>query len=211
MPIEKRLDDILDTKSKVRIIRLFVSKREDFMASGREVAKLVGLTPPAVHTTLKQLYDQDILKREIIGKQHIYRINLSNRIVKEILRPAFQKEHSIKEDIKDFLIKKVKEHKIANSIISLMLYGSVARGETHGKSDCDVAIVVKDIYSKKRIENLFIDKISSEFSEYFGIHLDAYIKTYGEFAGRLKKGLSPLSSLRKAYVVIYGKDLVAYK
>jgi len=210
MPIEKRLDDILNTKSKVKIIRLFVSRREDFMASGREIAKLVSLTPPAVHTALKELYDQDILKRDIIGKQHIYRMNYASRLVKDILQPAFQKERSIKDDISDFLHGKIKSYKLRD-VISLILYGSITKDETHERSDCDIAVITKDAKSKKLIEDTFIEKISNEFYEYFGISLDTYIKTEKEFRGRLKRKLSPVSALMKSYTVIYGKDPTDFK
>ena len=211
MAIEKRLDDILDTKSKVKIIRLFVSRTENFMASGREIAKLIGLTPPAAHTALKELYNQDILKREIIGRQHIYKINHLNRMVKDILQPAFQKELSTKEDISDYLRKKIKSYKIQHLIASLILYGSIARGQTHGESDCDIAVVVKNASSKKEIESVFMNKISSEFSDYFSIHLHPYIKTYNEFMRRFKKRLSPLPKLMESYTIVYGKDPVEYK
>lgn len=211
MAIEKRLDDILDTKSKVKIIRLFISRGDEFMASGSDVARSVGLTPPAAHASLKELYDQDILRRDIVGKQHIYRLNTSGRIVKEILKPAFQKERSIKEDISNFLVKKINDYKIASSIKSLILYGSLVRGETHHTSDCDIAIIIKDSRSKKKIEDLFIEKISSEFSEYFGMSLDAYIKTRDEFISRMRKNLSPVSSLMKAYMVLYGRDPIDYR
>lgn len=211
MAIEKRLDDILDTKSKVKIIRLFVSRTEGFMASGREVAKLVGLSPPAAHTALKELYNQNILNREIIGRQHIYKINHTNRIVKDILQPAFQKELSTKDDISSFLKKRIESYKIQHLITSLILYGSLASGETHGESDCDIAVVVKSYPAKKQIESLFVDKISGEFSEYFGIHLHPYIKTYKEFIIRLEKRLSPVSKLMESYTVVYGKDPMDYK
>lgn len=211
MAIEKRLDGILDTKSKVKIIRLFVSRTKEFMGSGREIAKLIGLTPPAAHAALKELYNQDILKREIIGRQHIYRINSLNRIVKDILQPAFQKELSIKEDISNYLQKKLREYNIRPLITSLILYGSVARGETHGESDCDIAVIVKDASSKKKVEDLFINKISTEFSEYFGIHLHPYVKTYSEFTRRLEKRLSPVPKLMESYTMVYGKDPIKYK
>ncbi len=211
MVIEKKLDDILDTKSKIKIIRLFISRGGEFMASGSDVAKLIGLTPPAVHASLKELYDQDILHRDIVGKQHIYRLNTSGRVVNEILKPAFEKEHSIKEDIKDFLIKKIKDYRMSTAIKSLILYGSLAQGKSHHTSDCDIAVVVKDSKSKKRIEDIFIEKISTEFSKYFGISLDAYIKTYDEFLGRLKKRLSPVDTLMKSYMVFYGKDPIDYR
>lgn len=211
MAFEKRLDDILDTKSKVKIIRLFVSRTADFMASGREIAKLTGITPPAAHTALKELYNQDILKREIIGRQHIYKVNPLNRIVKDILQPAFQKELSTKEDISNYLQKKVKDYAIQPLITSMILYGSITRGETHGESDCDIAVVAKDTPSKKRVEDLFINKISSEFSEYFGIHLHPYVKTYNEFMRRLEKRLSPVPKLTESYIMVYGKDPIKYR
>ena len=210
MVLEKRLDDILDTRSKVKIIRLFVSRREDYMSSGRAIAKLIGVTPPAVHTALKDLLNHDILKREIIGGQHIYRINPSSRIVKEILRPAFQKEVSVKDDIGKFLLNKIKEHNIVRSIISLLIYGSMAKGEAHHYSDCDIAIVVKDASSKKKVETVFIDTISREFSDYFATHLDSYIKTEDEFLKLLRGKRPPVSTLMKSYIVVYGKDPIRY-
>ena len=124
MTIEKALDNILNTNSKIKIIRLFTCRREDFMASGRQIAKLTGITPPAAHAALKDLYNQDILKRDIIGKQHIYRLNINSRTVKNILKPAFKGESSIKKDICDFLKKEIAKKRLKNKIISLVLYGS---------------------------------------------------------------------------------------
>ena len=211
MAIEKKLDYILNAKSKVKIIRLFISRRNDFMAPGNDIARSIGLTPPATHTALKELHDQGILKLNVVGKQHIYGLNASSRVVRDILRPAFQKELSVKEDIKDFLVGRLKKYKINNTVISVMLYGSIVKGDSREGSDCDIAVIVKDAFSKRHVEDIFIDKISSEFSAYFGVSLDAYIKTYAEFLNRLKKKLSPVSTLMKSYSVIYGKDLTDYK
>ncbi len=211
MGIEKKLDDILNTKSKIKILRLFISRGSSFLASGNDVARAVGFTPPAVHASLKELYDQDILRRDIVGKQHIYRLNGSSRTVKEILKPAFQKERSIKEDIKSFLLKKISAYKAKRIIKSMILYGSVARGETNATSDCDIAVVVIDPLAKKKIEDLFADKISPEFAAYFNISLDSYIKTSDEFKMRIKRKLPPVSTLMKSYVVMYGKDPIDYR
>ena len=208
--MEKRLDDILDTRSKVKIIRLFSSRREDFMASGREIAKLIGLTPPAAHAALKYLHSLDILKRDIIGKQHIYRMNHASRLVKDILQPAFKKEISVKGDMADFLREKLSAHKV-RGVLSVVLYGSVVQGSTREGSDCDIAVVVKDDECKKLAEDAFIEKISKEFHEYFNVSLDAYIKTEKEFRGRLKRKLSPVSALMKSYEVVCGRDPAGFK
>jgi len=206
MTIERTLDNILNTNSKVKIIRLFIFRREDFIASGRQIARLVNLTPPAVHTALKGLYNQDILKREIIGKQHLYKLNTNSRVVKNILAPAFKSEHSIKKDMFKFLKKKIQEKKVKNKIVSLILYGSLQTGKTDEKSDVDIAVITKRKTDVKKIEEIFLDDITYQFHEYFGIHLDVYIKAKNEFINRLKKNLPPVSTLMRSYSVVYGKD-----
>ncbi|MFH1782629.1 MAG: nucleotidyltransferase domain-containing protein [Candidatus Omnitrophota bacterium] len=211
MVIERSLDNILNSNSKIKVIRLFASRREDFMASGREIARLIGITPPAAHTALKDLYNQDILKRDIIGRGHIYRLNINSRIVQNILIPVFKKEHSVKEDIFNFLKEKVKQKGIKDRIISIILYGSLQSGKTNEKSDVDIAIVTKDQIAKKEIEKIFIEDISHKFYDYFGINLDSYIKTKDEFLMRLKKKMPPISRLMKTYSVIYGKDPLEFK
>lgn len=206
MVTEKSLDNILNSRSKIAALRLFVSKTADFKASGREIAKLISISAPATHAALKELYNQKILKLDIIGKQHIYSLDTDNRIVKQILRPMFRKEVSIKDEIKDFLIKQVQKSGLKNKIVSLILYGSLQKGTASDKSDVDIAIVIKDKKDKEEIENKFLNNISVKFNEYFKSHLDTYIKTKDEFRARLKKNLPPVSTLMKSYSVILGKE-----
>ncbi len=208
MTIERALDNILNTNSKINIIRLFVSKREDFIATGREIARLTGITPPAAHTALKDLYNQDVLKRDIIGRQHLYKLNTNNRVVKNILIPAFEKELSTRKEIIEFLKKQIKNKRLKNKIVSLLLYGSFQAGTMDEGSDIDIAVITKEKKNKKQIEKIFLEKISSQFHEYFGVNLDVYINTKDEFLKRLKKNLPPVSTLMKSYSVIYGKDLI---
>ena len=206
MAIEKSLDNIISSRSKIAIIRLFVSKTDNFKASGREIAKLVHLSAPAAHTALKELYNQGVLKLDIIGKQHIYNLDGKNRTVKEMLRPMFEKEISIKEEMKDYLIKQIKQVDIQNKIISCILYGSVEKGETYDSSDVDVAVITGNEKDKTEVEEIFLNNIAVNFKEYFKLNLDAYIKTKDEFRLRLKKNLPPVSTLMKSYSVIWGSE-----
>ncbi len=206
MAIEKSLDNVLNSRSKIAIIRLFASKTDDFRASGREVAKLVNLSPQATHTALKDLYNQGVLKLDIIGKQHIYTLDSKNRTVKEILKPMFKKEISIKKEIKDYLIKQIKQVGIQNKIASCILYGSLEKGKTTDSSDVDIAVIVGNEKDKSEVEEKFLNNIAVKFKEYFKLNLDTYIKTKDEFRLRLKKNLSPVSTLMKSYSVILGKE-----
>jgi len=206
MAIEKSLDNILSSRSKIAIIRLFISKTDDFKASGREIAKIVNLSPQTAHTALKDLYNQSILKLDIIGKQHIYSLDSKNRTVKRILRPMFEKEISVKEEIKDYLIKQIKQSGIQNKIISCILYGSVEKDKTTDNSDVDIAVIVRNEKDKTKVEEEFLNNIAVNFKEYFKFDLDAYIKTKDEFRLRLKKNLPPVSTLMKSYSVIWGSE-----
>ncbi len=206
MAIEKSLDNILNSKSKIAIIRLFVSKTSDFKATGREIAKLTHFSAPAAHAALKELYNQGVLKLDNIGKQHIYSLDNNNRVVQKILRPMFKEEISLKDELKDFLIRKAKEAGITKKIVSLLLYGSLQRGATCDKSDVDIAVIIKNKKDIKEIESKFLNDISVQFYNYFKAHLDAYVKTKGEFRLRLKKNLPPVSTLMKSYLVLYGKE-----
>ena len=206
MAIDKALGRALSTNSKISIVRLFTTRRHDFIASGREIARLTGVTPPAAHTSLKELYNEDILKRDIVGKQHIYRLNTKSRIVKTILVPAFLNEQSVMSDISDFIKKKLKDKKISADIVSVILYGSTQTGRGIKKGDVDIAVIVKDAKCVKRIKSAFDKDIAEAFYEYFSTHLDVYLKTEKRFKELVKNNAPPVSTLMKSYSVIYGKD-----
>jgi DNA-binding transcriptional ArsR family regulator len=200
------LDGILDTRAKVRILRHFTSRTEDYMASGREVARRVGLSAPAAHAALKDLLDERIVERQIIGRQHIYRLNHAHRTVKEILAPAFRKAAALTDDVARYLVEALRERGILAAVESLMLYGSVVRGPVREGSDCDVAAIVRDGRSKARVERCLRDEIGPGFLAYFGMHLDPYVRTFGEFGKRMAKRLPPVSTMMDSYLVVHGRD-----
>lgn len=206
MDLETILDGILDSRAKLRIIRLFASRTEAFTASGREIAKWTALSPPAAHAALKDLLARRILKREILGNQHLYRLDHANRTVRDILKPAFRKEKAFKEDIRNFLVRKIEDAKATHEIVSLVLYGSLALGKTHEASDCDVAIVVSQPKAKEELEKLLQAGIAREFYSEFGVHLDPYVQTLEEFRKKMQNKQPPVSTMMLGYEIILGKD-----
>ena len=78
----------------------------------------------AAHASLKDLLDRKVLKREILGNQHLYRLDHSDRTVRDILMPAFRREGAFKEDIRSFLLRRIEDAEAAGLIVSLVLYGS---------------------------------------------------------------------------------------
>ena len=198
-----RIDNVLDSSSKLAILRVLTS-RKGFKATGREIAKLAGYSVPSTHASLKDLHTKDILLLDIIGKQHIYSLNEDSRLVKRIIRPIFQAENNFREEVKNFLLTELKKSGIKP--VSLILYGSVQRGEAKQKSDVDIAVVTAQTADTKMVEETFISTIAPRFHTYFGAHLDLYVKTAVKFRQRLKKGQPPISTLMKSYSVLYGKE-----
>lgn len=206
MALETPLDEILDARSKVLVARLFALRTDDFLASGREVARLTALSPPAAHAALRSLLDARVLGREIVGRQHLYRLNSGARLVRDILRPLFARENAVLDDVAAFLGKRLAEAGLRESVVSAVLYGSLAAGRTRESSDCDVALIVRDGRGRAGLEKAFIETISAAFFREFGFHVDPYVKTEAEFRKRLRRNAPPVSTLMKGYRTLFGKD-----
>jgi predicted nucleotidyltransferase len=205
------LGSILNSEVKLKIIRLFASHAEGYQATGREVARLVGTTAPTAHAALKELYSYHVLNYTISGRNHLYSLNRKARMVESILLPMFQKEDAFKADVFEFIKTALKKKKVIDSIVSILLYGSQQRGKSDESSDIDIAVIVRTEGDLKVIEDLFIEEITSSFHDYFGVSLDAYVKTQKDFTDRLNKNLSPVSTLMRSYSVIYGEDPINWR
>ncbi len=210
MALETILDEVLDGRPKVRVVRLFALRTDDFLASGREVARLTVLSPPAAHAALRSLLDARVLAREIVGRQHLYRLNGRARLVRDILRPLFARENGVREDVGAFLEKRIADLRLRPAVVSAVLYGSLAAGRTRESSDCDVAVVARDARSKTRLEKAFRETIAAEFFGEFGFHVDAYIKTEAGFRRKLRRNEPPVATLMKAYRTLFGKDPIEF-
>ena len=200
-----RIEEIIDSPSKLAILRAFTVRR-GLKATGRQIAKLVGYSAPSTHESLKDLQDRNILKIGIIGKQHIYTLNEDDRIVQKIIRPMFAAERNVKNEIRDFLIDEFTRIKIKAKIASLILYGSMQTETAKKGSDVDVAVVVSRAVDLRSVEDAFFSAIIPRFKTYFGVQVDPYIKSAAEFKKRLKKNQPPVSTMMKSYSVLYGKE-----
>lgn len=200
-----QIEEIINSPSKLAILRVFASRR-GLKATGRQIAKLIGYSPPSTHESLKDLHDRNILKLDIIGKQHIYALNEEDRIVQKIIHPMFVAESNVKNEIRDFLLDEFKRSRIKAKIASLILYGSMHTEKAKKGSDVDIAVVVSKPAEIGQIENIFLSEIAPKFKAYFGVQVDPYIKSASEFKERLKKNQPPVSTLMKSYSVLYGKE-----
>jgi len=199
------LEKILDSQTKVAILRV-LSSGIDRRMGGSEIARVAGFSVPSTHDSLKALHAASIVTMELIGNQHVYALNLKDRIVQKVILPMFQAEGNWKKDAKERLIGGMKDAHILKSVISVILYGSVQQGRAKPGSDLDLAIIVKTASDLEKVKDAFLGPIAADLSVYFAFRLDAYIKTAEEFRKLLKRNSPPVSTLIKEYSVLYGKE-----
>lgn len=113
--------------------KLSLDPRKRF--SIREVARETGLSVSAAKYCLDYLLGREIVVREIIGKTHQYYLNLENPLTRQY-KLLFAIEAILDSGIINVL-------KNVPGVGSIVLYGSVARGEDDAKSDIDILVIAR--------------------------------------------------------------------
>ena len=87
-----------------------------------------------------------------------------------------------------------------------MINGSLQKKTAQEGSDADVAVVVARSTEVDRIADVFLSIVAPRFKAYFGIQLDAYVKSAVDFRRLRRKNRPPVSTLMQSYSVLYGKE-----
>ncbi len=202
MRLNKPLTNILDSQAKIICLRLLCNHPTEI--NGRQLSKIVRLSPTTVHKAMKELANEQIIVLKNYGNSHVYELNKTNRIVVEILKPLFNKEKVILDNFIKDVIQRIKKSELKNRISSIVLFGSVHEGTEKPGSDIDLCVVVKESKDKKKVEDLIFD-LDSTLMAQIGMSIEPYIKTISEF--KKDKELGVIKSILKSNRVIWGQSL----
>lgn len=200
MLLDRPLDDIFGQYSKLKLLR-FLLKSQTQM-NGREIAKNVGLSHVKVHTALKDLTKQGIVSMRSVGSSLVYWLNEEHFLVKEIIRPAFEKEEGLFEYISQLILKEISTFKP----FSIILFGSFAKGRAVVDSDIDVVIVYPRSKNKTVISKE-LREAEKKITSLFGNHLSSVPLSIDEFQDKLKKKDTFVNEIIRTGRVIYGKSI----
>jgi predicted nucleotidyltransferase len=140
-----------------------------------------------------------LVNRTIGGRDHLFTLNRKNRIVTNLIKDIFEFESEFKKEIFS-LIKK----KLAALASSLILFGSVARGEEDVASDLDLCVVF--VNNKSKIENA-VSELRDKLYDDYKVTLAPFYILETEFKKRAKQNLSPVNSILKEGVLLSGKPI----
>jgi predicted nucleotidyltransferase len=197
MVINKILNHIFINTTNLAVLRVLNDRVIGL--SGRETARLAGISLRSAQLSLNNLENLKIVHRHYGGREHIFTLNRKNYIVKEIIINIFEAEESFRSSIYKQI--KLKLAKLTDSVI---LFGSVANQEESVESDMDICI----IYTKNLniIENA-ISKLRDVLNDSFGVTLAPFYITKSEFRKRAKAGRSPIASIIKHGKVLSGLSI----
>lgn len=195
------LDDVMGQKSKLRILRHLATTRLEL--NGRQIAADIGMSPWVCHQALKELDEQGVLVSRNVGKAHLYRLNEQNYLVAELILPFFQKE----KGLLDAALSEITAG-LESAVLSIVLYGSVLRGEESPSSDLDLLVIVPTAEDRKQVQDVLARK-GSDFAARFGNLLAPALLTVAEFRARYRQQDPFITEVVTAGRVICGQNPAA--
>jgi len=199
MVINKVLDEVFSTWSNVAVMRAL--KNYAVGVSGREVARVAGMSAKSCLNSLTSLENLGVVNRVRGGRDHLFSLNRDHFLVKQVVIPNLNSEkkfvQSLFADIKKGLGK---------NAVSIILFGSTARREENIQSDLDICIVFKNAASKKKVEKIITD-LSFFLNKKYGVSLAPFYISEADFAKRAKTKKSPVADIIKEGRQISGKTI----
>lgn len=129
----RSLSNVLFPKTQQRVLAvLYANPDRSFYTN--EILRLVGSGTGAVQRELKRMTDAGLLNVTRIGNQKHYQANRDAPVFEE-LRGIVIKTFGVAEQIRKALVP------LADKVSVAFIYGSVASGTDHAKSDIDLMLI----------------------------------------------------------------------
>jgi predicted nucleotidyltransferase len=170
------LDDVLGSTLKIRILR--VLSRDAPALTGRELARRVGYSHTQTNATLAAMEMSGLVIKRRVGNANTYSLNDSNLLVSRIIIPAFEIEKRLVQDLANRFFEEM-----GKDLVSIILFGSAARGEEAPGSDIDLILVVKDGSYLDEVDEK-VSEISLEAAAAFGGPVSPILLTETEYANK---------------------------
>lgn len=91
------LDDVLNSKAKLRVLRYLSTVGGEH--TGREIARAIGMGETPTNRALRDLADMLIVLYRVAGRSHRYRLNEQHALVGQALRPLFSAEQAQRDAV----------------------------------------------------------------------------------------------------------------
>jgi len=173
------LDDIFGSVIKTRLLRVLSKTRGTY--TGRELARLVGYSHTHTNSALAELEINGLVIRRKAGNSYLYSLNEDSILLSRIIDPAFRIEQGLLQDLANAFFER-----LGKDLISIILFGSVAKGEEREDSDVDLILVVRNDADLDKLEDK-VSGISLELAISFGSPISSILVTESEYASKKRR------------------------
>jgi predicted nucleotidyltransferase/biotin operon repressor len=196
------LDEVMGTTLKVRLARILCNSDEP--QTGMRLAKAAGYSHTQTYKALGELEEQGVVSSRASGASYLYSVNRDSYVVREILMPALRAERGMIRALTQRFYDRLGE-----DLLSVVVFGSVARKEDQAGSDIDLILVCRDQSDVEKLE-FAAAEVSLEASHEFGGSVSAFVFPEKTYKQRLKQGKAMWNDVRRTGVpVARGAEKVA--
>ena len=130
------LNDMFEKYLDWKLLRLFLRYPDQGFYT-KEIARILSAGAGTINVSLRNFHKSNVLKKEIVGNVHLYRLNNESELIKHL-----KIVHTLLEFQQYNLVDKILTTN--HSILSIVLYGSYANGENDSKSDIDLLLLITE-------------------------------------------------------------------
>ncbi|NCQ35951.1 hypothetical protein GW813_12955 [bacterium] len=193
------LDEIFAAPSHVAILRALLDSAQGM--SGREVGRTAGVSHVAAGRALSRLEDCGVIERLGSGKTQLLRLNTSNMLVTELIRPLLLREREVYAQLLE-----VVRTAFTGTDATVVLFGSAARHEESPDSDLDLFVIVPAGKRRTAMQEAAAD-LAADIGRRFGVRATPLVETRYEVRQRARREDPLLTALLREGVTLVGGDL----
>ncbi len=178
MELQHAIEEILGSRVKIGILRLLYRTRG--MYSGREISRLVGFSPTHTIANLRELEAAGLVLRQRVGNTDLYQLHEKNSAVSGVLKPIYDWESGLLDELAGMYVER-----LGDQVVSIRLFGSVARGDEKPGSDVDLLLTLADEVDPHELEET-VAEIDLEAGQKLGRSVSTILVTEREYARKVR-------------------------
>jgi uncharacterized protein len=194
------LDTVLGSTAKVRIIRALIPRTSP--VSGNELRTLARIrSKSGLKTALDDLTELGILEREDTRRIRLFRINRSHDLAGPLVA-LFRAESMRLGELRQALQEILEAGAVQEDTLSIILFGSNARGDARPTSDLDLLVVTR-AGPGDHVRDVLIDAIP-EMDRRFGLRISPLLLSKERVQERFRDGDPLMQNIHGEGRTLYG-------